>query len=170
MLVDVTDGWAIGLSSLTWLVVSLAVGAWANGWSSARLTHTGPLTTLRRWERDGAQWQRVLRVSLWKDRVPEAGGLFDSTRSKRHVRSRATADLLSLRHETVRAERVHWLILASTSVHLLWCRPALAVSMVVFGLVLNVPFIVIQRYNRGRLDRVIRRRETSTARERSRER
>ena len=66
--------------------------------------------------------------------------------------------LRAFRRETVRAERVHWLILASTPVHLVWCRPTIFVGMVAYGLALNVPFIIVQRANRGRLDRILSRR------------
>lgn len=156
--VEPSDAWAVTASSLTWLTVSVAVGWWANRWSAARLDRTGPLTTLRAWERGGAFWQRTLRVSRWKDRVPEAGALFAGGHSKRHLRARTTDGLVHFRRETIRAERVHWLILASTPIHLLWCRPTIAAGMLAFGLVANVPFIVIQRFNRGRLDRLIARR------------
>lgn len=155
---DLADGWAVALSSATWALVSVGVGWWANRWPDARVEGTGPITTLRRWERGGAFWQRTLRVSRWKDRVPEAGALFAGGRSKRHLRSRTTEGLRLFRRETIRAERVHWLLLASTPVHLLWCRPVLAAAMVVYGVVANVPFIVIQRHNRARLDRLLARR------------
>ena len=65
---------------------------------------------------------------------------------------------MHFRREPIRAARVHWLILASTPIHFLWCRPTIAAGMLAFGLVANVPFIVIQRFNRGRLDRLIARR------------
>lgn len=158
MIVQLDDGWAVALSSVTWLGVSLAFGAWAASWPADRLATTGPVTTLRGWEASGAWWQRHLRVRRWKDALPEAGALFAAGRSKRHLDSPSTADLARFRVETVRAERVHWLILASTPVHLIWCRPAIAAGMVAFGVLFNVPFIVIQRYNRGRLDAVLARR------------
>ncbi|NLV56871.1 MAG: hypothetical protein GXY13_14825 [Acidimicrobiales bacterium] len=155
---DVGDGWAVGASSLTWFLVSLVAGRWAARLPPERLSRTGPFTRLRSWEEDGAVWQRRLRVTRWKDSVPEAGGVFAGGYPKRRIRSRATEDLRHFRRETIRAERVHWLILASTPVHLLWCRPALAAAMAVFGVLFTAPFIIIQRYNRGRLDRLIARR------------
>jgi len=155
MIVELGDGWAVALSSLTWFALSVLVGRLAAGWPTARLADTGPLTTLRAWEASGAWWQRHLGVRRWKDRLPEAGATFAGGVSKRRIPSRSTGDLARFRAETVRAERVHWLILASTPVHLVWCRPAVAAGMVIFGLAFNVPFIVIQRYNRGRLDRLL---------------
>lgn len=158
MILHVNDAVAIVLSSLTWMAVSFAVGYRAVRWTPAWLDRTGPFTTIRSWEADGAFWQRTLAVGRWKDRVPDAGGFFAGGRPKGSVGSRATERLEDFRRETVRAERVHWLILCSTPIHLLWCRPVLAASMVVFGLALNVPFIVIQRFNRGRIDRLLARR------------
>lgn len=158
-LVDIGDGWSVAASSLTWFLVSVVVGKWASRWPAERLARTGPVTTLRPWERQGVTWQRHLRVARWKDLVPEAGGLFAGGVPKRRIRSRSTTDLHRFRRETIRAERVHWLILASTPVHLVWCRPTVAAGMAVFGVAFTAPFIIIQRYNRGRLDGLIARRD-----------
>lgn len=163
MIFDLSDGIAIALSSLAWFAVSFVVGWWGAGWPSTRVQQTGPLTRIRSWEDDGRWWQRHLRVRAWKDRVPEAGGLFGGL-VKRRLPSRSTPDLELFRRETIRAERVHWLILASTPLHLLWCGPGLAAAMIAFGVAFTVPFIVIQRSNRGRLDRLIERRSARRVR------
>lgn len=158
VIVNLSDPVAILLSSLTWMAVSFSVGYLAVRWPPSRLDRTGPITTVRSWEAGGMFWQRSLAVGRWKDRLPDAGGFFAGGQPKRSVGSRSTEQLAAFRRETVRAERVHWLILSSTPIHLVWCRPPLAAAMVVFGLALNVPFIVIQRFNRGRIDRVLARR------------
>ncbi len=164
MLIALGDGWAVALSSMTWFVTSLVVGRWATSWSLDRLATTGPVTRPRGWERGGSFWQARLRVRRWKDRLPEAGEFFAGGYSKRRVRSRRTEDLDRFRAETVRAERVHWTIAATGPLHLVWCRPAIGVSMIGFGLVFNAPFIVVQRTNRGRLDRLLARREGTGSR------
>lgn len=164
MLVSVGDTAAVVLSSFAWLGVSLVVGWWANRWPLSRVERTGPLTRLRDWEDAGRWWQRHLAVRRWKDRVPEAGALFAGGYAKRRVPSRATADLWRFRAETIRAERVHWLIWASTPLHLVWCPPTLFVAMALFGVVFNAPFIVIQRSNRGRLDSLLARRAATSLR------
>lgn len=73
----------------------------------------------------------------------------------RHLGARTTGGLVRFHGETVRAERVHWLIGSSLILHLIWCRPTVFVGMAVFALAMNAPFIVIQRYNRGRLESLI---------------
>ena len=93
----------------------------------------------------------------WAEVADGAGAFFGGT-AKRHLPSRTDGGLEAFRRETIRAERVHWLILASTPAHLIWCRPTVFLGMVAYGVVFNVPFIVVQRANRGRLDRILSRR------------
>src|SRR5690606_31478651 len=99
-----------------------------------------------------------LAIRRWKDRLPELGGTFRGGVSKRSLASRTTADLDRLVAETRRAELVHWAIPAITPLFLLWNPPALFAAMVAYAVVANVPCLVVQRYNRGRLQRVFDRR------------
>lgn len=156
--VVLSDGTQVLVSSLAWLLTSVAIGAWATRWSPERLADTGVVTTLRDWEDHGRWWQRNLRVRRWKDLVPEAGGVMPGGRSMRRLARPGREGLATFRAETVRAERVHWLIAASVVVHLVWCRGAVFAGMVLFAVVFNAPFIVIQRYNRGRIDGLLARR------------
>ncbi len=158
MIWPLPDGLAVVLSSLVWLVTSLIVGRSAVSWSDDRVERTGPITRLRAWERDGGFWIRHLRVLRWKDRLPEAGAFYAGGTAKRSVGSPSTEDLRAFRRETIRAERVHWIIGATGPVHLVWCRPLLGACMVAFGVLFDAPFIVIQRTNRGRIERLLRRR------------
>lgn len=157
MLLELDDLWAVWLSAVVAAALSLLAGWWATGWSVGRVARPGPLTRLRAWEQDGTWWARHLAVRRWKDALPEAGALFGGY-AKDHIRSRTTADLDRFRAETIRAERVHWLSAATGVLHLLSCRPSLAVALAALGVAGNAPFIVIQRTNRGRLDRLLRRR------------
>jgi glycosyl-4,4'-diaponeurosporenoate acyltransferase len=109
-------------------------------------------------------WQRWFRVRRWKDRLPEAGAFFAGGVAKDRLGTRDRTALARFRLETVRAERVHWILLCSGPLHLLWCRLPVGLGMIAFGVAFNVPFIVIQRYNRGRLDRILSRPAPPTAR------
>ena len=124
---------------------------------ATRLAGDGPLLRLRRWERDGRWYERRLRIRRWKDRVPEAGALFAGGVSKRHLGGRSTDDLQAFARETRRAERGHWLALAGSPLFVLVDPPAGAVAMLAYGAASNLPFIAIQRYNRARIEAVLRR-------------
>lgn len=148
--------WSALLSSVVWPLTFAAVGWWGARLPSARLA-PGPLTRIRAWERDGRTWDRWLRVRRWKGLVPDAGSWLGGS-SKRDLVARGRGALGELRAETVRAERVHWWVLASAVVHAAWCPPRVLAGMVVFGVVANVPCILIQRSNRGRVERLLARR------------
>jgi len=158
VIVLLDDGAAVTLSVAVWVATCMAIGRIAVGWPDARLDRIGPVTRIRSWERHGRFWQRHLRVLRWKDRLPEAGAFFVGGKGKRRLGSPATEDLVAFRRETVRAERVRWLIVASGPIHLLWCRPTVGLGMVAFGVLFDAPFIVVQRANRGRLERLLARR------------
>ena len=153
------DGWAVALSTLVWVATCLVVGRWAVSWDDDRLATAGPFTRLRGWERGGRLWIRWARVLRWKDRLPEAGAFFTGGKGKRSLGSPSTPDLEAFRRETIRAERVHWWIAASGPLHLMWCRPTVGLGMVAFGVLFDAPFVLVQRVNRGRLERILARRE-----------
>lgn len=150
------------------LTVLLDVAAWAvfhagTGYAVHRL---GDRTLVRDWWllrprrfEDGGRWYRDrVRINSWKDRVPEAGALFAGGVSKRRLPSRDTAGLRLLARETRRAELGHWAAMACGPVFLLWNPPVAATVLVGYGVAINLPFIMIQRYNRERLMRLLRRR------------
>jgi len=147
---------AIARYSAIWAAFGLASGWWVNRWSVTSLDHDTWLTRARTWERDGRAYER-LRIRRWKDRLPEAGDFFRGGMSKKRLGGRSPADLRSFAAETRRAESVHWLNIGFAPTFLIWSSPAVGAVMVAFALVVHLPFVAIQRYNRARLLRVLRR-------------
>jgi glycosyl-4,4'-diaponeurosporenoate acyltransferase len=142
------------VDAAAWAALSVVVGLTANRVPLARFEHEGWLTRLRRVERGGRVYDGWLRIRTWKDLVPEAGALGVGF-PKRQVGARDTTTLLRFVAETRRAEAVHWVLLACGPLFLLWNRGLLAAAMLLYALGANVPCIMIQRYNRGRLQRVL---------------
>lgn len=158
MLVELTVGRAIIVSSLAWVLIGLLTGSFVHRLSLRRLDHDWWLTRPRRFEDGGRFYERRLRIRRWKDRLPEKGDLFRGGFSKRHIRSRSDGFLRRFVAETRRAELVHWMNAGSGPLFLLWSPLDLGIVMVVFGWAAHLPFICIQRYNRARLVRTLARR------------
>lgn len=152
--------WATATANVVaWAAIHAGTGYLVHRLPPSRLQRDGLLLRARRLERDGRAYQRLLRVNRWKDRVPEAGALFSGGVSKRHISGafgRAGLDRFVV--ETRRAEWGHWLAMAAGPLAGLWNSALGVVLMVTYGVVVNLPFIVIQRYNRQRAQRVLRRR------------
>lgn len=158
MLIELGDTATVVWSVVAWTVFGTVSGYLVTLVPSARLDHDTWLTRLRPWEDRGRWYDRRLGVRRWKDRLPELGALFPGGRSKRHLGGRDGDALTAFMVETRRAELVHWCNLAVGPVFLLWCRPLIGAAMVVFGVAAHSPFIVVQRFNRGRAAEILERR------------
>jgi glycosyl-4,4'-diaponeurosporenoate acyltransferase len=156
-------GLVVVADAVVWAGWSAVVGYAAHRLPVDRLAKDGPLTRLRAVERDGRVYER-LRIRRWKHRMPELGDAFRGGVSKRALPSGASADLRRLVAETRRAELVHWAIPAVVPVFALWNPAGLMAAMVAYAVVANLPCLVVQRYNRGRLLRVLARRERRSVR------
>ena len=106
------------------------------------------------WEHHGRIYEK-LHIRAWKDRVPDMSKLVRSM-VRKEVSSHPTAQSLErLIQETSVAEAVHWvLIVLSLAVLKIW--KGLGGWVCYFLCILgNLPFIIIQRYNRPRLMRTL---------------
>ncbi len=152
--IDLSPVAIVVVNAAVFVVWSVAVSHWAR---HRRFAADRWLYRVRRWERDGARYER-LRIRRWKDRLPNAGG------AKTSIGSRSTSDLQRFVVETRRAEWVHWVIVAIVPLFALW-NPAVAMPLVLaVALGFNLPCILVQRYNRSRLQRVLLRRAPATGR------
>jgi glycosyl-4,4'-diaponeurosporenoate acyltransferase len=123
-----------------------------------RLGRDGWLLRARGFEIGGRWYRRALRIDRWKDKLPEAGGLFRGGVSKRHLPAYDRAGLELFARETRRAELTHWWAMGCGPVFVLWNPPLASALLVAYGVVVNLPFIVIQRYNRFRIQALLERR------------
>jgi len=148
--------------SASWMIFGVVSGYIATHLSDRWFERDTRLTRLRRFEHRGRWYDRRLGVRRWKDRVPEAGDFFAGGRSKARLGGGSTATLVAFCTETRRAEWVHWANVGFGWTFFLWNEWTVGLAMVLFGTVVHVPFIIIQRYNRARLAHLLSRREATT--------
>jgi glycosyl-4,4'-diaponeurosporenoate acyltransferase len=150
-----SDPVAVLLDALVWAVWGLAVGYAFHRFPATWFDDEHAVTRIRGWERGGRFWSQRFGIKRWKDRLPEAGSAFAGGFSKRHLVARDAGHLRRFVVETRRAEWVHLTVLAVVPLFWLWNPPSLALVMLVYGVAANVPCILVQRYNRARLLRVL---------------
>jgi glycosyl-4,4'-diaponeurosporenoate acyltransferase len=154
-------GWTVLIDCVVWAVAGFSVGYLAHRASAQRFAAAGVLTRLRAFERDGRWYEERWRIKAWKDRLPEGGAIFSGGFSKRSLRTRDPDVLGRFVIETRRAEHTHWWLMALAPLFLLWNPWWLALAMIGYALIANVPCLMVQRYNRARLIRVLRRRRAA---------
>lgn len=144
-------------NAVFWPTWTLAVGYLAQRVDAERLRSDGFLTRPRDFERAGRWYRERLGIDRWKNRLPEAGAAFGGF-PKRSVGSGEPMQLAQFAAETRRAEYAHWAMVAGVSVTALWNPWWAAPINGAVALGSNVPCIAVQRYNRARLVRILRRR------------
>jgi glycosyl-4,4'-diaponeurosporenoate acyltransferase len=133
----------------TWGTAGVVVG-WLfsrRDWKTFLIT--GAITRLRPWE-NKKRYERLLLVRGWKDLLPEAGTWFGGV-SKRHLLTIAEGGRTRFGAESLRAERVHLTLLLVVPITLIWSRGWWMLITIMIGVVMNVPCIIVARYNRVRL-------------------
>jgi glycosyl-4,4'-diaponeurosporenoate acyltransferase len=149
------SNWAVvALDIAVWGTWSALVGFWAHRRPVSAFDRDTWLYRVRSFEQGGRVYER-LRIRRWKDRLPEAGGLFTGGFSKRSVRTRDRDVLERFVVETRRAEWTHWTIMLISPVFVLWNPIWVVPVMVSYALAANGPCLVVQRYNRARLARLL---------------
>lgn len=104
---------------------------------------------LKHWER--LMYER-LKIRSWKTVLPDGGGVFRGGFKKKHLHTLSIEYVTKFILETKRAEINHWILIPPSILFFLWNPPFLGWIMVVYALIVNVPFIMIQRYNRYRFE------------------
>lgn len=102
---------------------------------------------------------KALRVKDWQNKVPDMSRVFTKLMPAKKLNADTLADIPRMLEETCVAEFIH-VVLSVLGFACLWLWPGFGGTAVtlVYILLGNVPFIIIQRYNRPRLQRLLARR------------
>lgn len=152
-LIELPVGWTILLNVLGWMGLQMGL-AWGFTRLPARWFHPGPVF---RWERGGRLYENAFRIKAWKDRLPDAARWFKGGFPKRALAHAHSEYLERFARETWRGELCHWTALACTPIFFLWNPWWGDLIIVAYALAANLPCVLVQRYNRARLQRALAR-------------
>jgi glycosyl-4,4'-diaponeurosporenoate acyltransferase len=138
-------------------ILQLAI-AWAfTKMSPRRFARDYRIYGVQGWEVD--LYRRRLLIRRWKRMLPDGAVWVGGNFRKGVMRGYDTVYLRQFVKETRRAEAAHWLMLACLPIFFLW-NPRWAWSvMALYAMVANIPCILVQRYNREIVRRLLLRRE-----------
>jgi glycosyl-4,4'-diaponeurosporenoate acyltransferase len=161
VLIELPIAWIIGLNIVAWLAIQLG-WAWAlTQLGAKRLNPYNHFAQPKRWERDGRFYEYVFAIKSWKNKLPDAASWFRGGIPKAHLCATSPEYLARFLRETWRGELVHWLALLAVPLFCVWnpWRPMLVNAA--YAVTANLPCILVQRYNRARLQRLLARRATA---------
>lgn len=136
---------------LGWLIFHLSIPYVVTLMPASRFDPKAGGYRIRRWERGGRWYEKLFAVRRWKGLLPDGAALFAKGFRKKHLK-RASRDYLErFSRETCRGEMAHWLVMACAPLFFLWNPPWAGGVMIAYGIIANLPCILVQRYNRARL-------------------
>jgi len=110
----------------------------------------------RVWEGGGAFYKRYFKVNKWKHLLPDGAGFLKKGFPKRKLKEKSIGYLELFMKETCRAEMTHWLAILPIPIFLLWNPWWSMMILITYALIVNVPCIITQRYNRARILKIIK--------------
>ncbi|GFZ79421.1 glycosyl-4,4'-diaponeurosporenoate acyltransferase [Paenibacillus marchantiophytorum] len=156
-IIEMTPIWTLLADITGWLLVHLGVSylffVMPAGWfiriTDGKLPDSHGL-------REEIISERYLRIRTWKDRLPDGGGLFPGGFAKKKFAKLDQAYVSTFIRETRRGEWTHVGSMLPAPLFFMWNEPLYGWVMMIYAIIANVPFILIQRYNRIRLQRILR--------------
>jgi len=153
MIFHLPSSWTIALDFIMWLVIHLGVSVSVAKIKPDAFDPESWLYRGRSWEREGKIYKAFLGVKKWKRVLPDGAAVFKSGFRKKHLRNQDAVYIHRFIIETCRAELAHWVIFVFSFVFFIWNDWWVGMIMVAYALIVNMPCVIAQRYNRARLKR-----------------
>ena len=154
MLIDLPLHWIILLDIAAWFIFHMGISLGCMKIPDAWYAKTESFFQSFAWEENGELWQRLFRIKAGKRKLPEGSSIIKSSYNKKQLHGTDKQTFEKFIIETKRAELTHWLLMPPAFVFFIWNPLWAGIVMVIYACVVNIPFILIQRYNRPRLVRV----------------
>lgn len=102
-------------------------------------------------EDNGKIYNKMFKVSAWKEKLFDASMAFPGTQSKKTGLTKNPDTVLSTIQETCIAEMIHWILLLLSPLMFAIIQSEWIVLFYVLYVFFNIADIIIQRYNRPKL-------------------
>lgn len=144
--------WALILSYfLFWPIVQIPIAILGNQIDDHFFNPNSFWLKTRKWEAEGEFYNRIFKIRKWKHLLPDGARVHKNGFRKKHVNNYSPEYLESFIAETGRAEIFHWFQILPFWLVGFWSPPYVIFIMLAYALLVNLPCIIAQRYNRPRI-------------------
>lgn len=134
-----------------WPIMQVSIAMLGNWISDRWFSPNSFWLKTRQWEDNGRFYKRVFNVDRWKHLIPDGANTHKTGFRKKQLSGYDLQYIQTFIAETGRAEIFHWLQIVPFWVFGLWSPPFVIWIMLGYALAVNLPCIILQRYNRPRL-------------------
>ena len=149
-------GWTLVLCFLAWIVISLSASFLSIYLPDKVLNPNSFLFRSRKFEKGGQIYEDIFRVRKWKQWLPDGGALWGKRGyKKKRLEDYTEENLGRFLVESCRAELTHWIIILAVGVFGFFIPASSLWGMLLYALLANLPCIIVQRYNRPRVQELL---------------
>lgn len=110
----------------------------------------------KKWERYGIFYEKFFMIKNWKSFLPDGGAIVKNGFRKKHLKTSNDEYLEQFLIESCRAEATHILPIILSFVFAFYNPINVVIIMFVFSLAVNLPCLITQRYNRIRINKILK--------------
>jgi glycosyl-4,4'-diaponeurosporenoate acyltransferase len=147
------------LSIALWAIFQTAISYLCLLIKDSRLSYKSFLFKTRHWEKNGDIYDKIFKVRQWKKLLPDGGAVMKGGYKKKHLDSASKDNLEKYVLESCRGELAHLLSILPFWLFGLFAPARVVVYMLIYALLVNLPCIIAQRYNRPRFVRLLQKME-----------
>lgn len=147
--------WLLVVNIVAWLVLHFSISALCFNIPLRFFLKDVVFLRIAKWEENGKIWDRLFLVKKWKKHLIDGSSIAKKSYNKSRLHGTKREELIVFAAETKRAEITHWLLILPAPLFFLWNPVWAGCINIVYALFANIPFILTQRYNRGRIENML---------------
>lgn len=147
--------WMILLCFILWPIIQVSAALLCMKIPRKYLNYTSRLFREHKWEMNGTLYVKIFHIKKWKHLLPDGGAVVKDGYKKKNLMDYSIHNLDLFIVESCRAELSHILAILPFWIFGLFIPADSIIYMFLYALIVNLPCIIAQRYNRPRIIKVM---------------
>ncbi len=151
--------WSLALCFILWPLMQISISVICLKVPDAFYSKDNFVFKTRKWENQGKIYETSLRIRKWKRFLPDGAAIVKGGFQKKHLEKVSSDYLEKFIVESRRAELGHWISILPFWIFGFFTPFPVVIYMLLYAIIINLPCILAQRYNRPRFLEVLRKLE-----------
>ncbi len=154
-LIETTQTTWLILAFTLWPIIQISIALFCKFLPKKIFDYNNFFFKSRRWEKSGQFYEKVFKVKKWKEFLPDGSACFKNEYKKKHMSNFSEENIQKFLYESCKAEWVHLLAIPPFLIFTIFCEFYFVLCMAAYALIVNLPCVLVQRYNRPRLIKIL---------------
>ncbi|MHB8134950.1 MAG: glycosyl-4,4'-diaponeurosporenoate acyltransferase CrtO family protein [Anaerolineaceae bacterium] len=143
------------LDIVAWVIFHLSIGVWCSRIPTERFKPEKWVYQTKPWEKGGEIYEKIFHVKSWKGLIPSGAALYRNAYEVKHLTNLTIENARLWIKESCRSEFCHFAMIFPGFFFFLWNSVEGGWWMIAYAILNNLVPIVMQRYNRPRVYKVL---------------